>query len=101
MFDVTINGKEYSVDFEYRNAFNRRGVVCVLRNGEMPLVEGLSVCHDHDNFSKYYGRKIALSRMLKNAFDDKEARTKIWNKYFEKSPIRRTVVKHVKEFKKA
>ena len=43
--------------------------------------EGLAYCSINDNFERAIGRKIALTRALKDAGFDKDTRTAIWKEY--------------------
>lgn len=40
------------------------------------------ICSGHDNFSKSYGRRKALAKVLKKIFVEKETRTQFWNAYY-------------------
>lgn len=105
---VTVNGKEYHIHFAYQHT--PVDVVCRM-SGEVPLteqvtthchmhegscgnipgrcevpalLEGKSTCHENDQFVKSTGRKIAMSRALKNL--SREVRTEFWLGYFALSP---------------
>jgi len=50
----------------------------------VPIGEGKATCSKHDNYVRFIGRKIALSRAMKAARLSKEERTKIWMEYLSK-----------------
>lgn len=45
---------------------------------------GLAACADGDTFNKEIGRKVALTRALKEAKLNKSTRTEVWNMYFNR-----------------
>ena len=57
----------------------------ILMDGDLEAL-GISECSKHDNFNHNTGRKVALTRALRDGFwmaKYKEFRTTIWKKYFE------------------
>jgi hypothetical protein len=94
MFDLNYKGVVYSVSFDYTSVNADESVDnkklkttrCFVTWVEKPMYPMLSIaevaiCSPKDNFCKATGRKIALTKVMKN-FNDKEFRTAIWNKYF-------------------
>jgi len=51
------------------------------------ISNGLSECHPNDQLRKSEGRKIALTRALKNGHIDVEMRTSIWKQYLAKVKV--------------
>lgn len=50
-------------------------------NGELVAL-GVAYCSKQDQFVKYKGRKLALTRALEDGLFDKKERTGFWNKYW-------------------
>lgn len=75
---VTVNGKEYKVQFaHYANKKSR----CQIVSGEMIIGAGVAVCSPEDQFCRARGRKLALSRAIIEAFPRTE-RTAFWEAIF-------------------
>jgi hypothetical protein len=53
---------------------------CVILKGEELISTGKAFCGEKDKYNKEKGRKVALSRAIKNL--DRDTRTTIWNEYF-------------------
>lgn len=65
--------------FVFRNV--RQTVCMVVDPADHALAHGEAICAEGDNFCKNTGRKIALSRAIRNY--DKPTRKKIWDAYFK------------------
>lgn len=76
-YDVDNNGP-----YNFDNALFNRVVDCeIYEDGELVAL-GTAQCSKQDQFVKAVGRKIALTRALKDGMFNKEYRTLIWNKYW-------------------
>jgi len=56
-----------------------RATTCYIKNGDRLVVEASSVCAPEDNFSKETGRKLSLTRALRDF--RKSFRKAAWEKY--------------------
>ena len=59
------------------------------KEGSRETARGLAFCSVSNNFCKNIGRRIALTRALKELpeeLNNKEFRTKIWNAYLDRFP---------------
>jgi hypothetical protein len=65
----------------YYTLFSGRTECIIEKDGEI-LAEGEAFCGLGDHFDKAVGRKISLTRALKE-IDDKEFSAVVWNKYIE------------------
>jgi len=55
---------------------------CVMLKDDKEYM-GMAFCSAEDNFSKNIGRKIALSRALKEAGFARKIKEQFWNEYFK------------------
>lgn len=62
--------------------YHRGETYCYIEHGEEPISIEVAFCSKDDQFHKPTGRKVALTRAIKNF--DKEFRTKIWKAYWNK-----------------
>ena len=72
------------ISFAYDRQDNKPvGVTCTVdvEISNKPLI-GTATCHPHDNFSRRVGRRIALTRAIKNL--PREYRKRVWEKYLAK-----------------
>lgn len=90
---INIQGKEVAIKFYHNNhalpkgeklpkeGFEyERGTTCIIFDVKGDEISsGSANVHPRDNFSKETGRKISLTRAIKNF--NAEARTQIWNEY--------------------
>lgn len=100
MFTFDHDGKKYKVYFKhYHHTGNLPAILGTRFNTDCAIVtddktveiHGSSMCSLKDNPCKETGRKIALTRALKQLFpNDKEARTGVWFHYFDKLMIDRS-----------
>lgn len=90
MIQIDISGKPAKLWFKHeRKPLINYGLTPVLctecaicgEDPDKPLALGRAICAKGDNFCKNTGRKIALSRAIKDY--DKPTRKKIWDAYFE------------------
>ena len=72
----------YKVYFSYDR--EQRITRCEIKSGDTLVSWGETVCHPTDNFEKNSGRKRAMGRAFQLAHFNKEFRTKMWEKYFER-----------------
>ena len=62
---------------------------CLLQYGDTLLDRGSAFCHPKDHFSRDAGRRLSLSRAMKNAGMAKEERTVIWELYRNMKKLKR------------
>lgn len=81
-FFVTLDGKEHRIVFKH--GFNQTSAIMSIRvNGVwLPIGENGAACSPVDQYNKWFGRKLALTRLTQN-IQNKEHRKIIWNAYFE------------------
>jgi hypothetical protein len=74
---------EIKVSFAYGGqCWNAKVTYCYLYDPDgVQVGQGVAACHPTDNFNKIVGRKLALSRALKNAGLGKAERTKVWESF--------------------
>jgi hypothetical protein len=73
-----------ATDFEIRPKKSVTDVsYCVLTVNGVQFT-GLAACAQGDTFNKDIGRKVALTRAMKDAKLEKYIRTEIWSKYFNR-----------------
>jgi len=80
---------EFSIQFNHGDPSDRRRTttceIYVEHDGISYLIgQGKAKCSRHDSFRKESGRKISLTRALKNACLRKKNRTAIWDAYFSR-----------------
>ena len=85
---ITVNDKEYHIRFYHHIEGEKKTTAChVLVNlliyGFVDIGIGVAVCSHKDNFSRAVGRKIALSRAIRNCFPDKVVRKTVWRAVWE------------------
>lgn len=91
MFELKYGGKTYEVRFGYGyneiiedgKIINKKPVytACFIIAEDRAITGyGISWCNPSDIFSKFVGRKLALTRAVKEL--DKDFRKTIWDKYF-------------------
>jgi len=107
MFDVKLNEEVYNLTFQYDTEsilISGQMVTCPkttasLWKGDKLVAQGKALCGPKDKFERYHGRRIALTKMLKDnpIFLNKENRTIIWNEYNKLSPIRYTKIVYGKK----
>jgi hypothetical protein len=89
MFTVDTHKGSFKVGFKHETSGTERTTEAVLWNSDKSsiLVSSLAFCHEGDNFDRYVGRKVALTRLLGTARDiglfDKEMSTKVWEEYWK------------------
>jgi len=74
MFDVKLNEEVYKLNFQYdteRILISGQMVTCPritasLRKGDKLVAQGKALCGPKDKFERYHGRRIALTKMLKD-----------------------------------
>jgi hypothetical protein len=98
MFTVNYNGQvirftfahTHGLDFHFPNGKIVDDVTnCRLEvefNGNSTEYNGVAACIRGDQFSKELGRKIALTRALKEACLKRGTRTAVWRAYFDRKP---------------
>ena len=96
MLKVQTDNGEIRVDFihlrfraDEDSESNRHHAItyCLVQNGDGSLRNGMALCSVYDKFNRAIGRKLAMTRALKNL--DKPTRTAVWDKYFTVSKARR------------
>lgn len=62
--------------------------ICVIEDGTLGVDTvhgtGIAFCSEKDNYEKERGRKIALTRALRDMGANKGLRTKVWESYLER-----------------
>lgn len=79
---VIVNESPIRVGFKHIVPFETQ---CFIRKQDTLIATGFASCSDSDNFERAIGRKVSLSRALRNAGFDKITRRFIWEHYFEKA----------------
>jgi len=107
MFYVKLDEEVYKLTFQYdteRILISGQMVKCPrtiasLRKGDKLVAQGKALCGPKDKFERYHGKRVALTRMLKDnpVLLNKEKRTIIWNEYNTLSPIRYTKIVYGKK----
>ena len=73
---------ELTIKWHYIERDNHKPMTeCLLERRNTLLNRGSAFCHPKDNFCRDAGRRISLSRAMKNACMSKEERTVIWELY--------------------
>lgn len=78
-----------AINFMHTRIEDRRATVCQIVNvdsdGNTSVVsESASMCNPRDNFSKEFGRKLALTKALRKSNYNKSERALIWQSYFSR-----------------
>ncbi len=78
MMRFTIDGLEYKVSWGYAT---RGGTVhCAIRNDDgPPVLYGWAICSERDRFTRKIGRKVALTRAIKDM--PRDFRSQVWAAY--------------------
>jgi len=86
MFRLATDSGELKVKFRHirdDDPRSRAQTDCYIFKDDVIEEVGITFCSLSDNFSRAVGRKIALTRAVKNL--PKDLRTKIWHEYFSKT----------------
>lgn len=93
MIANNIDGHDYRINFSYNEGdHNIRITNCKIEKvvaggrfdeGGSVIGTGKAICDSRDRFEKRIGRKMALSRAIKDL--PKSERTSIWSAYFSKT----------------
>jgi len=91
---VVVQGKEHEVRFRYFPSANNLGGITTTAY-VTPLIDesltarpvkGCSYCHQNDNFSRAFGRKLAFRRLLEQLGVPRTDRRGAWLSYYEVMP---------------
>lgn len=55
---------------------------CFFQRGDDVILESVAYCSESDKFNKSVGRKVSLTKALKQ-FSDKDFRKEVWKSYFD------------------
>lgn len=99
------NNNQYTIEWKYVEESTYCSLLC---NNEL-VTFSQAIMNPCDKFVKETGRKVSLTRLLKNLPDDfnnKEFRTCVWNAYFSRKPTQEqlvilTILEIVKKFDEA
>ena len=94
---VVVQGKEHEVRFRHFPSANNLGGITTVAYATplsdkslsailVRLVKGFSYCHQNDNFSRAFGRKLAFRRLLERLGVPRTDRRGAWLSYYEVMP---------------
>ena len=69
------------VDAEIDATLTSEKVRCVIVTDDSIIGAGSALCSPKDTYDKDFGRKLSLTRAVKNSKLTKEVKTSIWNAY--------------------
>lgn len=84
---ISTPNSEYIVKFHYGQSHKGRETVAIVTDKNNRELSASTICAEKDNFSKFKGRKIALSRALSSL--SREERKHLWMGYLEKVKIKK------------
>ncbi len=79
---VTLDGQQYRIGFRYDALSPTVTDAFLLDEAGVVLTGGRAWCHEKDNFCKETGRKLALTRAIKDL--PKEQRKLVWGAYLNR-----------------
>lgn len=83
MFKIELNNREYRIKFHHSPRLTEAWIVD--EESKIPFAIGYADVHPKDSFVKAVGRKLALSRALREFTESKSERKQVWDKYWSLS----------------
>ncbi len=82
---VTLYGQQYRIGFRYDPLSPTVTDAFLLDEAGVVFAGGRAWCHENDNFCKETGRKLALTRAVKDL--PKEQRKAVWEAYLNRKVL--------------
>ncbi len=95
MVKFQYNNNQYTIEWKYVEEYKYYHTYCSLLCNNELVTFSQAIMNPCDKFVKETGRKVSLTRLLKNLPDDlsnKEFRTAVWDAYFSRKPTHKQLV---------